>query len=380
VNRTPNCVACLTPPGTGAIATIGVFGPDAWQMVVPLLRPPLDPAKLGPQSYRLARFGDGELIDTVVITLDWHGTTSRVELHCHGGVAVVRWILELLQQRGAVPILWQDWVRHTSESPIRAAAAIALAHAVTARTAGILLHQYHGALDAAFQDVERSLAGGELERATLLLTELVRFVPLGRHLTAPWRVVLAGAPNVGKSTLVNALLGYQRALTSPIAGTTRDALRSATAFDGWPVELVDTAGLVTDAAELEAAGIEMTVAALGAADLVLWVLDASQPAAAASSDNACPILRVYNKIDLLQAGEQPAPDDTPCTASVSALTGEGLPALIEKLTRMLVPNPPSSGAAVPFAPQHFETLEAALALVRGRDYAAASEKVAALRR
>jgi tRNA modification GTPase len=68
-------------------------------------------------------------------------------------------------------------------------------------------------------------------------------VDLGRHLTRPWRVVVAGAPNVGKSSLINALAGFTRTVVTAVPGTTRDVVATAAAIDGWPVELIDTAGL-----------------------------------------------------------------------------------------------------------------------------------------
>src|SRR5207244_3542080 len=105
--------------------------------------------------------------------------------------------------------------------------------------------------------------------------ELAKFAPVGRHLVEPWKVVVAGAPNVGKSSLVNALAGYQRAVVSEVAGTTRDAVSVQLAFDGWPVELTDTAGL-RDAEGLEAEGIERARRVLAEADLVLWVVDGAE--------------------------------------------------------------------------------------------------------
>ena len=105
--------------------------------------------------------------------------------------------------------------------------------------------------------------------------EMLQFRDLGLHLTTPWRVVLAGAPNVGKSSLMNAIAGYQRAIVSPTPGTTRDVVTVTTAIDGWPVQLADTAGLRETQDELESAGVALADAAIGEADLVIVVSDAS---------------------------------------------------------------------------------------------------------
>src|SRR6185503_7750192 len=106
---------------------------------------------------------------------------------------------------------------------------------------------------------------------------LLALAEVGLHLTTPWRVVFAGPPNVGKSSLVNALLGYPRAIVYDQPGTTRDVLTASTAFDGWPFELRDTAGLrdgiSLDSVEVE--GVARARAQIATADLVVFVHDRS---------------------------------------------------------------------------------------------------------
>ena len=151
-----------------------------------------------------------------------------------------------------------------------------LQRAPTLRTASILLDQLNGAFAT---EVRRILALLETDglAAEEPLRRLCRFgYTVGWHLVKPWKVVIAGPPNVGKSSLVNTLAGYQRSVVSEVAGTTRDAVSVRTAFDGWPVELIDTAGL-RDAQGLEAEGIERGLRAQAEADLLLWVLDLSEP-------------------------------------------------------------------------------------------------------
>jgi tRNA modification GTPase len=223
---------------------------------------------------------------------------------------------------------------------------------------GILLDQLHGAFENA---VTRILATPNLAG----LSELAAFAPVGRHLVDPWKVVVAGAPNVGKSSLVNALAGYQRAVVSEVAGTTRDAVSVQLAFDGWPVELADTAGL-RHATGLEAEGIERARRVLAEADLVVWVLDGTAleptwPDPAHDWPKARNLRFVVNKCDLPQAGwVLTEAADIP---GVSATTGAGIPELVSTIVTRLVPHPPPPGAAVPYTPHLADAVEAANAVL-----------------
>jgi tRNA modification GTPase len=338
--------ACLTPPGQGALATIGVVGPRAWDAVRPLFRRRAGgelPAAPEPGRFWLGRLGE-EVADEVVVAAKRAGPAPWVEVHCHGGREVVRYLLDLLGSRGARVCTWQDFLRLTEGDPLRAAAAVALAEAPTPRTAAVLLDQYHGAFAAALDAVTAALDRGDVPAAQTHLDALARYAGVGRHLTAPWRVAVAGAPNVGKSSLVNALAGYQRSVVAATPGTTRDVVTTRLAVGGWPVELADTAGLRAGAEELEAEGIRRARDAAASADLCLWVLDASAPPA--WPDAAAGAVRlVVNKVDLPPAWDLV---EARGAVRVSAQTGEGLAELCDALAGWLVPDPPPAGAAVPF--------------------------------
>jgi tRNA modification GTPase len=372
----PTRVACLTPPGTGAVATLAVVGPRAWGAVRALFRPagsaplPEEPAVSG--RFWVGRLGEGAG-DEVVLAVRRAGPDYWVELHCHGGRQVVAWLTEAFERQGVESCRWQDL---TADSPGAAPGRWAaealreLSLAPTARTAGVLLDQSQGAFDRAVADVFAALDRGETTTAGRLLDELAGRCPLGRHLVAPWRVVVAGPPNVGKSSLINAVAGYQRSVVTPVPGTTRDVVTTPLAVDGWPVELADTAGLRGTDEELEAAGIGRARAALADADLVLWLLDASAEPVypTPGGDPGRQAVLVANKIDLPHAWDV---NRSPARARVSAQTGEGIPELLNLLSALLVPAPPATGAAAPFTPGLCERVEEAVRRFRGGDFAAA---------
>src|SRR5262249_53711011 len=206
-------------------------------------------------------------------------------------------LTETFHQRGFRSCSWHELASLTGASPSQVVALSALASAQTARTASILLDQYRGAFDRALAAILDCFDQDRHQQAGDLLRNLAANVDLGRHLTHPWRVVIAGAPNVGKSSLVNALTGYARCIVAPTPGTPRDLVTTVVAVHGWPIELADTAGLRGEATDLEAQGMELARTAIASADLCLWMLDASTVPAwpERRTDN---MRWVINKIDL----------------------------------------------------------------------------------
>jgi tRNA modification GTPase len=217
-----------------------------------------------------------------------------------------------------------------------------LTRAPTLRTASILLDQYHGAFARA------------VDADPVPLADLARYALLGRHLVTPWKVVVAGPPNVGKSSLVNALAGYQRTVVAPVPGTTRDVVTTAVAFDGWPVELADTAGLREATENLEAEGVGRARRLLAGADLVVWVMDLTDPNPIRPDAGTNPLV-VANKSD-----QPPRWSPVPADLVVSAATGAGVPGLAAAIARRLVPIAPLPGAAVPFTPALADAIEQAV--------------------
>lgn len=360
-------VIVLTPAGRGAVATIRVEGAEATRLMAENFLP-ATPRPLEGQPVNKILFGR------------WGSTTGEElvvarrapdawEVHSHGGTAAVRQIVESLVASGGEAIAWRDWLPRVESDPLRSQARLALAEARTERAALVLLDQYHGALRRAVEEVLTAIEQEQLDQAHAQLQTLLKRAALGEHLVRPWRVVLAGRPNVGKSSLINALVGYRRAIVFDQPGTTRDVVTATTAIDGWPVELADTAGLRASQETIEAAGVERTRAGLAAADLVLLVFDASAPWSEEDqtlADTWPQALRLHNKSD--QALDDP---QRPAGLATSATTGQGLDELLGLITRRLVPTPPLPGEAVPFLPHHTTALRAADAVLAAQPPAAA---------
>lgn len=346
----------LTPPGRGAIAVLAVEGPGAVTDVAKLFSPasgqPLE--TVPPSRVLFGRFGP-EPSEEVVVRVR---TPESLEIHCHGGELAAGRIESLLGGLGWRPADWSQWLSRQQRDAIRREATAALAEAPTQRTAAILLDQLQGAWDRAIASLHHALAAGNSEMAKTQIERLLAVAPLGLHLTAPWRVVLAGPPNAGKSSLLNALAGFPRAIVHHQPGTTRDVVTLATAIEGWPVLLCDTAGLRQPENSLEAAGVCRAFQQLAQADLVLAVFDGTKPWK--EQETLLPELPfplvVHNKLDLIPAERPPRGPGI----WTSAVTGEGVEDLLHAIAHRLVPQPPRPGEAVPFRQSQIAALRSAL--------------------
>jgi tRNA modification GTPase len=359
----------LTPEGRGALAVLRLWGPGALAVADAAFRPARGRslARTRPGRLRLGRIGAGRGDEVVAVVIE--GDPPEVEIHCHGGPAAVALVVAALVDGGAERRQPGAWARHAAGTAIEAEALVDLARAPTLRTAEILLEQAQGALAGAVREL---IAAVGVDSAAALhdLEILRRHAAIGVRMVTGWRVVLAGRPNVGKSRLLNALAGYSRAIVDAAPGTTRDVVTVSTALDGWPVELADTAGLRDPEGPIEAAGIARARARQRAADLVVLVLDRSEPwnrddqalvEAARSAESMT--LIVANKADLPAAWEPPAGR----MPVVSAERGDGIEALVGILGRRVVPTPPPPGAAVPFRPAHLRRIDRAYAALQAGD-------------
>lgn len=337
----PTRVSVLTPPGSAAIAVLAIQGPRAREFAAKHFHSARAlPAPSPSPRFRFGRFGSSKG-DEVLLVLRSH---DHIEIHCHGGRQVVAWLLALLAADGVQETPWQEFVRPHFADPVAAAL---LPFARTRRTAAILLDQANGAYARTVAAIE---AGGV--DASSLRETLQRYAVVGRHLVEPWTVAIVGKPNAGKSTLLNALAGFDRSIVSPIAGTTRDAVSVSLAFDGWPVDVIDTAGLRESGDTLEQEGVRRAKDTLAASDLSLWIVDATEVQSSPLEDwiptqSSGRVLVVLNKCDLLARPIQ----EVGGAISISAATGDCIPQLAMRMTELLVPAPPAPGEPVPYSPE-----------------------------
>lgn len=329
------------------------------------------PATDGLQGLPLGRlvFGHwhhGDVSEEVIVVRLRDG---QVDITCHGGQAAAESIISVLVESGAVACTPQEWVNGIASDAIEAEVLPLLAAAETKRTTAILLDQYRGALRETLDAVQAAVDAGRVEDAAATLKSLLLTAEVGLRVADRWKVVVAGPPNAGKSSLVNALVGYDRAIVFDQAGTTRDRVAVQTAFDGWPVELIDTAGLRSAEDPLEAAGVALARQELSQADLILWVTDVSADSRTPppTSENT-PVLLVANKADLISASDSMEG----AWLLTSAVDGTGIERLQTMISDQLVKTPPPPGAGVIFTERQRRCIEAAVHAFSSGDLGLAS--------
>ena len=275
---------------------------------------------------------------------------DRYELHCHGGHAASQAILNCLLDEGIQIQSAIELFAQTQSDPIDTEATLELLKAKTLRTARILMDQKRGALRDAFNQIDRALERADLPEARRLAEELKSWNSVGKHLTAPFDVLLCGPPNVGKSSLLNRILGYRRAIVHDQAGTTRDLLVEETSIEGWPVRIQDSAGIRTSGDLTEQLGVQRAIEASSSADLQLILVDPAEGWTQAHQglfdSKPHKSMLVLTKADL----RLPRPNSLPAcpSLSVSAQTGEGIDDLLKAIAKGLVPVEPSENQAVLF--------------------------------
>jgi len=330
-------VAPATPPGEGGLAVIRMSGDRAEAILRRIFRPAASAA--GFESHRL-QYGhvvDGdEVVDEVMAVLMRAPRTFTredvAEIHCHGGRLVVGRIIDLCLRQGAVMARPGEFTLRAflnGRLDLAQAEAVAgLIHARSEAAGRAALGQLAGRLSRRLaemrQELTNLLAHLELHidfveedidlpdqdswRAGLLavrqqVAELAATYRSGRLLREGVRVLILGKPNVGKSSLLNCLLGEARAIVSDRAGTTRDIIEENLVLDGFPLRLIDTAGIRHTEDPVEKEGVERARQKIASADLILYMVDGSRPLDADDRlvHELCPperTLLVVNKIDL----------------------------------------------------------------------------------
>ncbi|PYE56219.1 tRNA uridine-5-carboxymethylaminomethyl(34) synthesis GTPase MnmE [Deinococcus yavapaiensis] len=360
---TDTIVAISTAPGAGGIGVVRLSGARALDVADGLFQGRGRPSATKGGRFLFGRFVDGaeETIDEG-LALVFRAPKSYtgedvVELQCHGSPAVLRRLLGRAVELGArlarpgeftlraylggrMDLAQAESVLglvHAATDTSRRQAALGLAGALAKRVDAIstritrVLAGLTAFLDYPEEGVppeERDEPLGDVERELLALLSTA---DAGRVATKGARLALLGKPNAGKSSLLNALLGYERSIVTPIPGTTRDYLEATLELAGVPITLVDTAGLRDTPDEIEAAGVRRALDLAADADLVLALEDGSAPREALGFDPpADRTLRVRTKADLTPAWSD---DDT---LSVSVFSGEGLPELREAIRAKLL--------------------------------------------
>lgn len=388
-------VALLTPPDRGALAVVGVAGGGALATMARLFFPrgPIPLTHRPDGVIVFGRWGDAERGEELVVV---RHSAERLEVHCHGGLAASEAVLMSLERLGAVRQSWQEWLAAAAAgaSATEVEAREALARAGGPKAAQILCRQLAGALDAEITRIAGLDAAGDVPGAAAARDRLRRAARVGLRLTRPWRVVVAGEVNAGKSSLVNALAGHARSIVAAEPGTTRDVLETRIVLDGWEIDLIDTAGLRDDpAGPTEAAGIARACEAVATADLVVCVTPVGRPSRSPSGrqagsvphmasetpapcgatvpvavrvasgtlaphdkPDACPIILVLSKCDLASDDGAGPPD----AIRTSATTGFGIDELAAAIVRRLVPEdrdePELLLGAVPFTARQIKSL------------------------
>jgi len=356
--------AISTPPGEGAIALVRVSGANAIGVADKIFHGKEMPSQFEPHVQHFGEiFGlDGRLIDQVMLSVH-HAPGSYtgedlIEISCHGGTLVSAKVLEACLRAGARAARPGEFTERAflngKMDLTQAEAVIDLIRAKTDLALRSATEQLEGRLGEQIRKLRDDLVqllahinasidfpeegitpdegqtlGARLDSIRDKITQLFATADQGRILREGVRVVVYGATNAGKSSLLNRLLGYDRVIVSDTHGTTRDTIEETVNLDGVPIRLLDTAGLRTSASELEREGIARTEKSLQLADLRLHIADRNAPKPAHFEERG----REPNEIVVLNKSDLPENNnwkDFPALR-ISCLTGEGLPELQKEI-------------------------------------------------
>jgi tRNA modification GTPase len=410
--------AIATPPGAGGIGIVRTSGAEAFAIGLRLFRAADQDYHDTPPPSHLLTYGHvvdkatGETVDEVLAAfMRGPRTYTRedvVELHAHGGPLVLQRILALALAAGARAARAGEMTLRAFLNGrldlAQAEAVMALINAESDAGRRLALRQLHGALSERIAAARNGVAGAltrieasidfpeeevpepDREELGALVTDsleearrLLAGAGRGRILREGLRVAIVGRPNVGKSSLLNALLRTERAIVTPIAGTTRDTIEERASLGGVALHLMDTAGLTPSADPIERIGVERSRAAARASDLLLFVLDASAPLddldtraaaelaalraeSAAETVTQAPVLVALNKADLpAVVSERAAAALWPGAGIVhtSAVAPNGTEALEQAMLDVVLAGQASGANALVSSARHADALRRA---------------------
>lgn len=373
-------IALATAPGKAGVGVIRISGPQLLPIATALFNKTLTPRQA---SLLTLRDAQGESIDQL-LAIYFAAPASFtgedvLELQCHGGPQLLELVmkrcLELGKDQGLVIAEPGEFsLRAYLNNKIDLAQAEAIADLIDAQSAaavrgaarslqGVFSNDINGLIEEITQlrilvestldfpeeeieFLENAQARERLRAVMQKLYALREGAKQGKILRDGIQLVLAGAPNVGKSSLLNRLAGEEVAIVTPIAGTTRDRVKESITIGGVPMHIIDTAGLRETSDLVEAKGIERSWEAIAAADLVIFLQDPSSSETSTTAEIVelkgqilkalspkCPVLEVNNKSDLLIS---PAPEQGEKQSMfISAKTGQGIEALKQKILELV---------------------------------------------
>ncbi|UJF24691.1 tRNA uridine-5-carboxymethylaminomethyl(34) synthesis GTPase MnmE [Suttonella sp. R2A3] len=364
-------VALATPPGQGGVAVLRLSGTEALAIAKAITGKTPEPRYAVFSNFQAA---DGAVIDQglVLYFRAPHSFTGEdvVELQGHGGVAVTQSLLQECINAGArLAEAGEFSKRAFLNDKIDLAQAEAIADLVSARSQAaaraasqslqgvfsqkvealaeelLALRVYiEAALDFPEEEIDFLTEGdieGRLKTWGAQLEELIGQTSQGCLLNEGVNMVLLGKPNAGKSSLLNALVGEERAIVTEHAGTTRDIVRETVVIEGIPVNILDTAGLRESDDAIEQEGIRRSHQAMAQADIVVWISDATaldeaaREQALADKPAHIPVLDVYNKMDLLDGAQQSEHTER---LYLAAKTGDGLNDFTRRVAQLVGKN------------------------------------------
>ncbi|MHB8829035.1 MAG: tRNA uridine-5-carboxymethylaminomethyl(34) synthesis GTPase MnmE [Syntrophales bacterium] len=392
--------AIATPPGVGGIGTIRISGPDAESIARRIFSP------LPREKFLSHRLYHGEIVSPEthealeeVLLAFFRGPHSftgedTLEISCHGGPFVLQTVLEEALRAGARPAAPGEFTRRAFlNDRLDLAQAEAVNDVIAARTALgaaaalgrlkgnlsgeiakireellTLLARIEASIDFTEEDGMEEATGGIaafINPQIDAVEKLAATYRQGKIVRAGIGVVIAGLPNVGKSSLLNRLLGEKRAIVSPVPGTTRDFIEETADIAGIPVRLTDTAGIRPPQDDIEKAGIDFLWEKAASADAVLFLLDASREIAAEElamlkKISERPLLLVFNKSDLParipeKALEGILPANIPPPVRISAKYGSGIENLSTALLQLVMQREAGEAPSTMIAHAHQKT-------------------------
>jgi tRNA modification GTPase len=363
---TDTIAAISTPFGEGAIAVIRISGPRAVAIADEIFSSKKKAGELAPRVQQFGKIADGaHVIDDALLSVHRAPASYTgedvVEINCHGGILVTRRVLDAVLARGArlaepgeftqraflngkmdltQAEAVMDLIRAQTDLALRAAAEQlegrlgACVRAIRERLLDLLAH-VEAFIDFPDEDIDPDTGAALLKNLDGVREEiasLLRTADQGKILREGVRTVIYGAPNVGKSSLLNLLLGYERAIVSEIPGTTRDTIEEVINLRGIPLRLVDTAGIRDDSVDaIEKEGMARTLKHIERADLVLHVADGSRPRSrvlwAAETGTTHKEILILNKRDLGEDASWQGVNGV----RISCRTNEGLDRLADEI-------------------------------------------------